>query len=118
MFNLGTYNTKSFNAFLTIVAPAYINITSVTRYAISAVLGFDVSTVKFTSDIFLAEWVARAAGTDHATGTLVGSGGSLTAGNEGFFVVEHDEIVNLGDGTHRINVYGKNEAGVWSEYEQ
>lgn len=119
MLNSNTYNSKPYNAPFILAAPAYITITSVSHYAVSAQLGFDVSTVKFISDIFLLSWVARAtkegADYDHATGVLVGDGGNLAANAEGFFVVEHNEIVNMGDGVHRISVYGKNESGVWSD---
>ena len=100
-------------AFIIITKPT-INIISYTLDKISDEVGYQTSTVTFQSDQDLVEWEARADGTGHGSGLLVGSGGSVTANTDVTFDVDYTELTQ-GDKTYQINVYGKNSDGIWSD---
>ncbi|HMA60165.1 MAG TPA: hypothetical protein VKN64_07715 [Halanaerobiales bacterium] len=91
-----------------------INIVGYTKDKISDEVGYQTSTVTFQSDQDLVEWEARADGTGHGSGLLVGSGGSVTANTDVTFDVDYTELTQ-GDKTYQINVYGKNSDGLWSD---
>ena len=94
--------------------PPEINITNYTKSVISDEVGYQTSTVTFQSNQDLVEWEARADGTGHGTGTLVGSGTTETADTNITFDVDYDELTG-GDKVYQINVYGKNSAGQWND---
>jgi hypothetical protein len=103
--------------FNTSAGPPNILITHVSKEKISAVEGWNECEVRFKSTQDLLEWVARENGYNYGTGSAVGSGGALDADYEETFWVYYYELTQ-GDKTYRINVYGKNEAGEWTEYEE
>ncbi|MFZ7103344.1 MAG: hypothetical protein ACOWWO_11915 [Peptococcaceae bacterium] len=94
-----------------------ITIANITTTKISDEIGKDICTVTFTTDQDIVEWEARADGNGAGQGDLVGSGiGPITVGTEITFDIENEELT-FGNKTYRINIYGQNEQGVWSEYE-
>lgn len=105
-FNSGGYMADS--------API-ISITGNSKSKVSDETGFTTCTVSFQSNINIDEWEARADGTGHGTGLLVGAGSTLTASTTQQFDVTYDELTS-GDKVYRINVYGKNSMGVWTPY--
>jgi hypothetical protein len=109
------YSGAEIDAFIPLLVLA-TRIHSVTKSKISSVTGMDVSTVTFQSNQTLQAWEARADGTGHGSGDLVGNGTTLAANTNQTFDVDHSELT-WGDKAYRINVYGQNAAGEWSEYE-
>lgn len=103
-FFRGTINVVSNYAGITVV--------SYDRSKISDETGFTVCSVTFTSDKDLLEWEARAGGTGHGTGLLVGSGSAETADTSIEFEVDYTELTE-GDKTYTIYIYGRNSNG-WS----
>lgn len=97
-----------------VVIPPIITVTNYTKDTISDEVGYQTSTVTFESDQDLVEWEARADGTGHGSGTLVGSGGAVTADTPVQFDVDYTELIG-GDKTYQINVYGKNSDGAWND---
>lgn len=126
------------------MAAPTVTLVSETATRISAQTGKDSSVVVFQSDQDLAEWEARADGSGHGSGDLVGQSvpgglsfddldslawndidgeewnildGStiLKAGDNASFDVENEELT-WGDRAYRINVYGKNLVGEWTPY--
>ena len=129
------------------MATPTITIQNISAIRISDKPGKDTSVVQFIADQPLVEWVARAGGFSPTTGSLVGqsaTGGMLSAplifartlfgkylfaskvnlgakiilpqGDVAEFIIDNEELFN-GDGDYRINIYGKNSAGVWTPYE-
>lgn len=94
----------------------FININNISSNRISNKTGKDMSIVSFTANQPLQEWTARAGGFSPTTGSLVGQGTALAQGATAQFEIENEELFN-GDGDYRINIYGKNSAGVWTPYE-
>jgi hypothetical protein len=94
-----------------------ITIINKTKTKISDETGMTTSTVTFESDQDLMEWEARADGAGQGQGLLIGSGTAVTANTDVVFDVDYTELVN-GDKEYRINIYGKNEGGLWTAYEQ
>jgi hypothetical protein len=94
------------------MAVPVINITYHSTDIISDEFGETTCTVKFQSDTSLLEWEARAGGTGHGSGELVGSGGNESSNTDVEFTVDYTELTQ-GDGTYTIYVYGRNEEG-WS----
>lgn len=124
------------------MAKPVITIESVTRTKISQKSGVDSSLVVFSTNQDLTEWQARADGKGVGQGLLVGSGSSLILEGdwesrteefgpnwnqwgvnwnelihyaEASFIVDDEELTN-GDKVYRINIYGKNKSGEWSDY--
>jgi len=100
-------------AFIIITKPT-INIISYTLDKISDEVGYQTSVVTFQSNQDLIEWEARADGTGHGSGLLVGSGTNITANTDVIFDVDYTELTQ-GDKTYQINVYGKNSNNEWSD---
>jgi len=117
---VGGYFDYVFSAYATYTAntssPPTIIIQSFDKSKISAIATQDICTVTFQSDQNLTEWEARADGTGQGSGYLVGNGTTVTANTDVIFTVENEELT-LGDKIYKINIYGKNESGVWSAYE-
>lgn len=107
-FNIG-YFTQTISTTPTITIQSY------TKSKISAQTTQDISTVTFQSDQNLLQWEARADGNGQGSGLLVGSGGAVTANTDVTFDIENEELT-FGDKIYRINIYGQNESGVWSNY--
>lgn len=63
----------------------------------------------------LDQWEARADGSGQGSGSLVGSGGAVTANSDVSFDVLDEELTG-GDKLYRINVYGHSATGRWSLY--
>lgn len=120
MFNLSSlFNKLLFNKKPTIQIggePPTIIITNVTRTKISGIDEMNTCVVTFQSNQPLLQWEARADGNGHGSGDLVGSGGASTSNTDITFNVENDELV-WGDKSYRVNVYGQNLSGAWSNYE-
>jgi len=118
--NISGVNTNPWIDFSTVPTFApdslQISINSFDKSKISTMTGQDTCTVTFQSNQNLIQWEARADGTGQGSGLLVGSGGVVTANTDVTFTVENEELT-LGDKIYKINVYGKNESGVWSAYE-
>ena len=96
--------------------PPVITIVSQDVTKISGVSGYDRCTVTFTSDQALSYWEARATTTQtlgHGVGLLVESG-TLAEGATGYVYVDNEELTN-GDLNYRIDIYGQNVDGVWSD---
>jgi hypothetical protein len=110
-----SYSGAEIDAFIQQIVLALF-VTNYTASRISAVTGKDVSTVTFQSNQALQAWEARADGNGHGSGDLVGNGNSLNAWTNAQFDVENEELT-WGDKIYRINVYGQNTNGEWSEYE-
>lgn len=105
-----------------VLPPPIITIVSQDRIKISKVNGYDRCTVTFISDQALTYWEARAITTQtpsqtpsHGVGTLVESG-TLEKGATGYIYVDDEELLN-GDVNYRIDIYGQNAGGVWSDDE-
>ena len=99
-----------------IADPPIITIQSQDVTKISSVTGYDRCTVTFTSDQALTYWEARATTTQtpgHGVGLLVESG-TLAEGATGYVYVDNEELTN-GDLNYRIDIYGQNSDGVWSD---
>ena len=99
-----------------IADPPIITIQSQDVTKISSVTGYDRCTVTFTSDQALTYWEARATTTQtpgHGVGLLVESG-TLAKGATGYVYVDDEELTN-GDLNYRIDIYGQNSDGVWSD---
>lgn len=100
----------------TIADPPIITIVSQDRTKISGVTGYDRCTVLFTANVELSYWEARATTTQtpgHGVGLLVESG-TLAKGDTGYVYVDNEELTN-GDLNYRIDIYGQNVDGVWSD---
>ena len=97
--------------------PPVINIQSQDVTKISGVSGYDRCTVTFIADQELAYWEARATTSSqtpaHGVGLLVESG-TLAKGETGYIYVDDEELTN-GDLQYRIDIYGKNSSGGWSD---
>lgn len=102
--------------YFTILGPPIITILDYDRTKISNQPGVDSCEVEFIANDDLIEWEARAGGSGVGQGLLVGSGKALDRYDTGYFDVDHDELTQ-GDKAYRINVYGKNADGLWSDYE-
>ena len=99
-----------------IADPPVITILSQDVTKISNITGYDRCTVTFTSDQALTYWEARATTTQtpaHGVGLLVESG-TLAEGATGYIYVDNEELTN-GDLNYRIDIYGQNSDGVWSD---
>ena len=94
-----------------------ITIVSQDKTKISGISGYDRCTVTFTADQALSYWEARATTSSqvpsHGTGLLVESG-ALDEGATGYIYVDDEELTN-GDLNYRIDIYGQNSDGVWSD---
>ena len=96
--------------------PPIITIVSQDVTKISSVSGYDRCTVSFTANVELSYWEARATTTQtpgHGVGLLVESG-TLSEGATGYVYVDNEELTN-GDLNYRIDIYGQNVDGVWSD---
>ncbi len=97
--------------------PPVINIRSQDVTKISRVSGYDRCTVTFIADQELTYWEARATTLSqtpaHGVGLLVESG-TLAKGETGYIYVDDEELTN-GDLQYRIDIYGRNSSGVWSD---
>ena len=96
--------------------PPVITIVSQDVTKISGVSGHDRCSVTFTSDQALSYWEARATTTQtpaHGVGLLVESG-TLSKGETGYVYVDDEELTN-GDLNYRIDIYGQNADGRWSD---
>ena len=99
-----------------IADPPIITIQSQNVTKISSVTGYDRCTVSFTANVELSYWEARATTTQtpgHGVGLLVESG-TLSEGATGYVYVDNEELTN-GDLNYRIDIYGQNVDGVWSD---
>ena len=99
-----------------IADPPIITIQSQDVTKISSVTGYDRCTVSFTANVELSYWEARATTTQtpgHGVGLLVESG-TLSEGATGYVYVDNEELTN-GDLNYRIDIYGQNVDGVWSD---
>jgi hypothetical protein len=112
---ISTHSGAEIDTFISQIVLA-VRIHSKTKSKISSITGMDISTITIQSNQALQAWEARADGNGHGTGDLVGSGGALAANTNQTFDVEDSELT-WGDKAYRINVYGQNVAGDWSEYE-
>lgn len=72
-----------------------------------------IITVRF--DVDVVEYVARLNGSDYSTGILVHQGGAVLANTDAEVIIDWDELSSEGD--NRINIYGKSNNGVWTEYQ-
>jgi hypothetical protein len=118
------------------MAAPVITLVSESRTVISDEAGVDTSLVKFTSDVDMIEWEARADGTGNGTGLLVGNEtcslennykvGAWALGAKPFtsynnanvekqFNVDWNELTN-GDKTYKINIYARNTDG-WTGFQ-
>ena len=96
--------------------PPVITIQSQDKTKISGISGHDRCTVTFTANVELSYWEARATTTQtpgHGVGLLVESG-TLANGATGYVYVDDEELTN-GDLSYRIDIYGQNVDGVWSD---
>jgi hypothetical protein len=92
-----------------------ITIISHTRDKISDETGLTTSTVTFQTDVPILEWEARADGSGHGTGLIVGSGSSHAENSDIQFAVDYNELTS-GDKSYKINIYARTMSG-WTEYE-
>jgi len=119
-----TYGSKIFGSVATIYgrdkygtrkygsAVAVIDIVNYTRNKISDEFGYDVCQVTFTTDYRLTSWEARADGSGHGEGILIGSGNVVEKGEQVTFDIDDEELIS-GDKQYRIAIYGRTGAG-WS----
>lgn len=100
-----------------VVTKPSISIQSQNVTKISRVVGYDQCIVTFTADQALTYWEARATTSSqtpaHGVGLLVESG-TLAEGETGYIYVDDEELTS-GDLEYRIDIYGQNSAGVWSD---
>jgi hypothetical protein len=80
---------------------------------ISDEVGHTSCQVSFQASAPLLEWEARAGGSGHGTGLLVGDGGNEDPNTDVLFDVDFDELTQ-GDGDYIIYVYGKDINGNWT----
>lgn len=92
-----------------------VSILSVSNYTISDELGANQSIIIITFDKDVTQYVAMLNGVDHTTGTLIHSGGALTAGIQGQVIIDWNELTT--EGQNRINIYGQGADGSWTKYE-
>lgn len=95
--------------------PPCITLLSVDKYRISAQSGENRCTVKFKVNEDILEWELRAGGEGPGQGTLVESGGSLSAGTEVEAYIDYNELPY--EAEWRINIYAKDLAGNWTPYD-
>lgn len=74
----------------------------------------DTATVTFTFDQDVTEWRVRVLGTSPDSGFLADSGGSVSAGTEINAVIDYTELQQ--EGSNRLNIYGRNSSGQWTQY--
>ena len=92
-----------------------ISIISINTYRISAQPGKNRCTVTFKANEDLAAWELRAGGEGAGQGTLVESGGSLSAGTTVEAYIDYNELPY--EAEWRINIYAKDLAGNWTPYD-
>jgi len=119
-FQLVPYSPPSLTAInitynIIVVAPPTITLQSFSVNRISSIAGVNVCSVSFTSNQNLLEWEARADGNGHGSGTLVGNGTNLSAGQTGHFEVWYNELL-AGDKIYQINIYGRNANNQWTPH--
>ena len=95
--------------------PPCITLLSVDKYRISAQSGENRCTVTFKANEDLAAWELRAGGEGPGQGTLVESGGSLSAGTTVEAYIDYNELPY--EAEWRINIYAKDLAGNWTPYD-
>lgn len=117
------------------MAAPVITITSINRIKISNKDGRHRALIKFTSDQDLVDFIVKVNGTSHSTGSDADYSYSryiypsnslypsssvylkdylLKVGEEEIAIVDYTEL--SGEGDYRINVYGCNSNGEWSNY--
>lgn len=95
--------------------PPCITIIDISNNRISAQPGKNRCTVTFKANEDLAAWELRAGGEGPGQGTLVESGGSLSAGTTVEAYIDYNELPY--EAEWRINIYAKDLAGNWTPYD-
>lgn len=108
------YNTINKTIVIDNVPPC-ITLLSVDKYRISAQSGKNRCTIIFKVNEDILEWELRANGSGPGQGTLVESGGSLSAGTTVEAYIDYNELPY--EAEWRINIYAKDLAGNWTPYD-
>ena len=95
--------------------PPCISIIGIDRLKISNVQGKNRCTVTFKANEDILEWELRANGSGPGQGTLVESGGSLSAETTVEAYIDYNELPY--EAEWRINIYAKDLAGNWTPYD-
>ncbi|PJZ19807.1 hypothetical protein CEW46_21190 [Bacillus cereus] len=96
--------------------PKLTEITVGTR-KVSRILGRDISNVQFTFDQDISEFCIRLDGVSYDTGTRIASSTTPVAkGTTISFNIPSSAFIS--EGASRFNIYGKNSANQWTDYEQ
>jgi hypothetical protein len=95
--------------------PPLGTVVTVSRAKISDETGADRALVTFTFDQDITQWEVRVLGAGNGTGTLADSGGVVTQGTQITAEIDFTELYQ--EGTNKVNIYGKNSAGLWTPYE-
>lgn len=95
--------------------PPCITIIDISNNRISSQPGKNRCTVTFKANEDLAAWELRAGGEGAGQGTLVESGGSLSAGTTVEAYIDYNELPY--EAEWRINIYAKDLAGNWTPYD-
>lgn len=95
--------------------PPIISVISISKIRISNKVGYTRCTVTFKANEDILEWELRAGGEGPGQGTLVESGGSLSAGTTVDAYIDYNELPY--EAEWRINIYAKDKAGNWTPYD-
>lgn len=95
--------------------PPIISVISISKIRISNKVGYTRCIVTFKANEDLAAWELRAGGEGAGQGTLVESGGSLSAGTTVEAYIDYNELPY--EAEWRINIYAKDLAGNWTPYD-
>jgi len=96
------------------ISKPIINISSVSKTKISDEPDMNQSIIKVSFDQDIVEYIAKLNGVDHTTGETVHIGGAVLKNQEADVIIDWDELTV--EGQNRINIYGKNSNGDWTEY--
>ncbi|MFS1518481.1 LamG-like jellyroll fold domain-containing protein [Bacillus sp. SCS-151] len=95
-------------------APKVVNF-QLDKQKISDENGQDISQVTFQFDVDVTEWRINVLGTSQDTGTIAADGGNVSSNTEITAEIDYTELYQ--EGQNRINIYGKDADGNWTEYE-
>lgn len=94
--------------------PPNVRIVSVDHYTISNQSGINYSDVTFYFDSDVTNWTVNVIGTSSSSGTIVASGGAVSANTNITVTIDSNQLYQ--EGSNQINLYGKNNIG-WTPYE-
>lgn len=95
--------------------PPIVTITGISKNRISDEASMNLSTVTFTFDQDVQSYRVMVDGVSHDTGVLAHEfTGTVLANTEVTAEIDHTELSS--EGFNRVNIYGQNLDGIWTEY--